>query len=259
MLALFLGAGFSKWAANLPLASELFDSAIESYGPREEQRLSRVRDLKGAWDAQNPAGPAEQFIAEVMLSGDTSNQEDVVWYVTRRLSDPYIWQEWTWGRVRRQVLMIDENRKWTRPGIKAAADFISRCGLQLSGIVTLNYDLIVEYALGSRGFNYGIRDEILLGRGPYPVSTLRNPVRLTGRIPFAKLHGSISWDLVGKYTDGRRGLSGKALIVPPTSEKSTPSQLDKHWALSLSVLGWSSRLLILGSGLMNTTKRCSRI
>ena len=155
--------------------------------------------------------------------------------------------------------MIDENRKWTRPGIKAAADFISRCGLQLSGIVTLNYDLIVEYALGSRGFNYGIRDEILLGRGPYPVSTLRNPVRLTGRIPFAKLHGSISWDLVGKYTDGRRGLSGKALIVPPTSEKSTPSQLDKHWALSLSVLGWSSRLLILGSGLMNTTKRCSRI
>ena len=39
MLALFLGAGFSKWAANLPVASELFDFAIHPFGVREERKL----------------------------------------------------------------------------------------------------------------------------------------------------------------------------------------------------------------------------
>ena len=57
----------------------------------------------------------------------------------------------------------------------------------VGGIVTLNYDLLVEYALGSRGFNYGAIGEVLRGRGPYPVSLWRNPVALSGRIPLAKL------------------------------------------------------------------------
>ena len=34
MLALFLGAGFSKWAADLPVASQLFDFDIEPWWPR---------------------------------------------------------------------------------------------------------------------------------------------------------------------------------------------------------------------------------
>jgi hypothetical protein len=39
------GAGFAKWAAGLPIASELFDSEIEPFGPRDAQRCP-CRKLK---------------------------------------------------------------------------------------------------------------------------------------------------------------------------------------------------------------------
>jgi hypothetical protein len=246
MLAILLGAGFSKWAAGLPLAANLFDFAIEPFGIREQGRLERLKKLKQSWDAKNPARLAEQFIAEILLSQDEQNKNDVIWYVVRRLSEPYIWQERHAGKVRRHVLMIDENRKWDRPGVRAASDFLAQCMNQLSGIITLNYDLLVEYALGSKEFNYGTPDEILQGRGPYPVSQWLNPVTLTGRVPVAKLHGSISWDEKGKYTDGRRGLSGKALIVPPTSEKQVPSVLQEQWDLSSAILVKASRVIVFG-------------
>ena len=246
MLALLLGAGFSKWAAGLPLGSQLFDFAVEPFGVRERRKLERLMRLKRNWNTRNPAGLAEQFIADVFSRGDIRSKEDVVWYVVRRLSEPYIWQEWHAGRVRRHVLMIDENRKWDRPGVQSAANFIMQCRSQLSGIVTLNYDLLVEYALGSKGFNYGTCGEVLQGRGPYPVSQWRNPVALSGRVPVAKLHGSISWDANGEYTDGRRGLSGKALIVAPTPEKQVPAALQEQWSLSSTILGRAFRIVVFG-------------
>lgn len=246
MLALFLGAGFSRWAGNLPLGSQLFDFAVEPFGVREQRRLERLVQHKHDWDAANPAELAEQFIASVLSSEDERSKKDVLWYIARRLSQAFIWEEWNAGRQRRHVLMIDENRKWERPGVRPAADFIIQCGMQLSGIVTLNYDLLVEYALGSRGFNYGVPAEVLQGRGPYPVSQWRNPVRLTGRLALAKLHGSISWDMTGKYTDGRRGLSGKALIVAPTRNKMPPEELEDQWGLSRRILRGARRLLVFG-------------
>ena len=65
-------------------------------------------------------------------------------------------------------------------------------GLSTAGIITTNYDMVVEYALGTKGFNYGDINQILTGRGPYPVSIWLNPVRLTGKTKPAKIHGSIS-------------------------------------------------------------------
>jgi hypothetical protein len=246
MLALVLGAGFSKWAADLPLACQLFDFAIDPFGIREERRLDRIRRLKQDWDARNPKGLAEQFIAHVLHNGDDSSKQDVLWYIVRRLSEPYIWQEWHAGRMRRHVLMIDENRRWQRRGVRRAARFLVQCGTLLSGIVTTNYDLLVEYSLGSKGFNYGSVGEVLQGRGPYPVSQWRNPVTLHGRLPLAKLHGSISWDSKGRYTDGRRGLTGKALIVAPTPDKQPPMLLRDQWDLSQQILQRASRILVFG-------------
>ena len=213
MLALLLGAGFSKWAADLPLASQLFDFAIEPFGLREQGRLQRVKCLKEQWDVVHAGGLAEQFIESVLVAGHVRNKQDLLWYIVRRLSEPYIWEEWRGGGMRRHVLMIDENRRFDRAGVRLVQGFIAKCAMQIYGIVTLNYDLLVEYALGSRGFNYGEFGETLTGRGPYPASQWLNPVRLVGRIQIAKLHGSISWDANGKYTDGRRGLTGNALIV----------------------------------------------
>jgi hypothetical protein len=244
-LSVLIGAGFSKWAAGLPVASELFDFTIEPFGVRDERQMRIVRLAKNAWDQEHPDGLAEQFIAYAM---STSRQlrTAVLWFIARRLSEPYIWQEWHSGKWRRHVLMIDENRKYERPGVTLARDFILRLMPFLSGIITTNYDLLIEYALGTKLFNYGQLGEMLKGRGPYPVSQWRNPVTLQGSIALVKLHGSISWDLDGRYTDGRRGITGNALIVAPTPEKTVPAVLAHEWKLAGHILRKSDRILVFG-------------
>jgi len=246
MIALLAGAGFSKWAAGLPLAKELFDFQIEPFGVREAAWLERARELKSSWDEQHPGEPAEAFIAHALEQGAES-QRVVLWYVVRRLSDPYIWKEWHAGRWRRHVLMLDENRKLARPGVRQVRDFLlTVMGPRLTGVIPTNYDLLMEYALGTRGFNYGVPGEKLYGRGAYPLSQWRNPVALTGGIPLAKVHGSISWDMHGRYTDGRRGLTGGALLVAPIPRKAPPESLRGEWQLAGKILRRSARLLVFG-------------
>jgi hypothetical protein len=244
-LAVFLGAGFSKWAAGLPVAAQLFDFQVEAFGVTEETKLRVVTQLKAAWDGEHVDGTAEQFIAYA-LSLSPRSKAAILWYLVRRLSEPYIWNEWHAGRWRRHVLMIDENRKLERPGVTRARHFLVGLGNDITGILTTNYDLIVEYALGTELFNYGERGEVLFGRGAYPLSQWRNPVALTGPIPVAKMHGSISWDSRGRYTDGRRGLTGNALIVAPIPEKLAPAALAAVWDLAGRILQQSSRLLVFG-------------
>ena len=246
MLTLLAGAGFSRWAAGLPIARELFDFAIKPFGMREQDRLRRVQALKQGWDRKNPNGLAEAFVGYA-LAADGPQSAAVHWYVMRRLSEPYIWQEWHAQRWRRHVLMIDENRKWDRPGVSEAARFITRqLGPTLFGVITTNYDLLIEYALGSSGFNYGLIGERLHGRGPYPVSQWRNPVTLRGVLPLAKVHGSISWDEAGRYTDGRRGLSGSALIIAPGPTKRRPKSLKREWALAGEILRRTTSIMVFG-------------
>lgn len=244
-LAVFLGAGFSKWSAGLPVAAELFDSHLEPFGVQEEDKLRLVRQLKAAWDGEHPDGTAEQFIAHA-LAGPPRFRGAVLWYIVRRLSEPYIWTEWHAGKRRRHVLMIDENRKLERPGVTRARDFLIGLGPDVAGVLTTNYDLLTEYAFGTRLFNYGQRGEVLSGRGAYPLSQWRKPVALTGPISVAKMHGSISWDSHGRYTDGRRGLTGNALMVAPTPEKTRPAALGGVWELAGRILEQSSRLLVFG-------------
>jgi len=143
--------------------------------------------------------------------------------------------------------MIDENRRFNAPGVVKAQSFFQRFyALSVGGIITTNYDMIVEYALGTKGFSYGIPNETLIGRGPYPVSQWKNPVTLKGRIPLAKIHGSISWDEQNHYTDGRRGLTGHALIVAPTPEKQSPDSLESVWNLTKEILRKATRIIVFG-------------
>lgn len=245
MLVLFLGAGFSKWAVDLPIASQLFDFEIEPWGPRENKKLDIVKSLKHNWDVMHPDALSEQFIADA-LNFDEKNRQAVLWYLTRRLSEPFIWKEFHAQKWRRHVLMIDENRRFDIPGIVKAHKFLLRFYLSLGGIITTNYDMIVEYAIGTKGFNYGVPNQTLIGRGPYPVSQWRNPVTLKGKIPVAKIHGSISWDENVCYTDGRRGLTGHALIVAPTPEKRPPDSLKYVWELAERILQRATCLVIFG-------------
>jgi hypothetical protein len=150
--------------------------------------------------------------------------------------------------------MIDENRKEEICGFSKAKEFInSFCHpfLQgyypvISGIVTTNYDLLIEYSLGTKGFNYGVSNKMLYGRGAYPISQWINPIVLTGKIPLAKVHGSISWDEENNYTDGRRGITGNALIVAPTPEKKPPKILSETWMLGKKILFDANSLVVFG-------------
>jgi hypothetical protein len=246
MVTLILGAGFSKWAANLPVARDLFDFAIEPFGVREEKKLYSVRELKISWDLVHPTDPAEAFIDFAMRQNHEMSQL-VVWYVVRRLSDPYIWKEWHAGKWRRHVLMLDEHRKDERPGVQEARAFlVGVLGPLLQGVITTNYDLLIEYALGTQGFNYGVPGEPLVGRGAYPVSTWLHPVVLTGLVPLAKVHGSVSWDASVHYTDGRRGLTGNALILAPVQGKTAPAEFAGQWLLAANLLDRAERIVVFG-------------
>ena len=246
MVTLILGAGFSKWAANLPLAKDLFDLAIHPFGVREHKKLASMRALKNSWDLAHPTDPAEAFID---FATDQSREisQLVLWYVVRRLSEPYIWREWHAGKARRHVLTLDDHRKDERSGVQEARAFLLNVlGELLEGVITTNYDLLIEYALGSKGFNYGVLGEQLVGRGAYPLSTSLHPVVLTGSLPLAKVHGSISWDARAHYTDGRRGLTGNALILAPVPGKTAPSDLEGQWELAASVLDRGDLIVVFG-------------
>ena len=84
MLALFLGAGFSKWASDLPVATQLFDFNIKPWGPRENTKIIRVKELKNTWDKIHPEGQSEQFIADA-LNFSLKDKQLILWYITRRL------------------------------------------------------------------------------------------------------------------------------------------------------------------------------
>jgi hypothetical protein len=228
------------------VANALFDFTIEPWGEREAQKLMLVRALKQQWDDEHPGGSSEQFIAAA-LTFETRKRELVLWYITRRLSDPFIWKEFHAQRWRRHVLMIDENRRYEIAGVVRAQKFLqSFCNPSLSGIVTPNYDMLPEYSLGTNGFNYGLRNQQLIGRGAYPMSHWKNPVRVTGSVALAKIHGSISWDTAGCYTDGRRGLTGRALIVAPTPEKVCSESLRHTWEVAERILRPAIELVVFG-------------
>lgn len=246
MHALLTGAGFSKWAANLPLASELFDLAVQPFGGRESTRLGRVRECKARWDRAYPGGASELFVAYCKEEGGQV-WRDVTWYIVRRLAEPYIWEEDHAYRRRRHVLSVDEHRARSRPGVSATDDFLRRVrSLDFAGAITTNYDMLVEYALGSHQFHYGQVGETLSGRGPYPVATWQRPTKLAGHIGYAKLHGSMSWRVDGRYTDGRGALTGDALIVPPIQGKLASDLLPEPWRLAERILTTSSDVIVFG-------------
>lgn len=140
--------------------------------------------------------------------------------------------------------MIDEKIVSQIPGVLKARMFLN--AYNPSSIITTNYDMLVEYALGTNGFNYGVQDEILQGRGKYSVAKWnRGPPVLSGRVPLIKLHGSVNRDLTGYYSEGRRGITGNALIIAPVPEKEPPLELQAEWDLAFKTLQ-SSKLIVFG-------------
>lgn len=145
-------------------------------------------------------------------------------------------------------MMIDDSRAGAIKGVVRARKFLQRVlEVPINGIVTPNYDLLVEYALGTAAFNYGERGEILFGRGKDRGFPWRGawPI-VTGHLPLAKIHGSVSWDDTTRFTDGRAGVNGDAMIVAPYAGKSMPVALRPVWDVARSIMKSASRVIVFG-------------
>lgn len=238
-VAALLGAGFSKWSCGLPLVSELFDFAISADNPIEERRISRLQKKYDAWKTTNQKSNNEAFIE--FSQGPSGKFSLINWYVTRRLTEPFVV-----GHGRRFTWYINSYFPAQHKGVENARNLLhallQNAGSGSLGILTTNYDLLVEYALGTRAFNYGTLGE-QIGFTPYPYP---RPIYVTGNIPIAKLHGSISWNEDRKFPDSRCGLTGKCLIVPPISEKAAPKLLRDQWKTAKSILSACDKLVVFG-------------
>jgi hypothetical protein len=240
----FFGAGFSNWASGLPTAPGLFDFDIKIWGIREQRKLDAIKQIKGRWDIHNPNETSEEFIKQ-LIESSASEKQLVTWYVARRLTDPFIWYT-HYGR--RSVLSIDDRRKILFKGVKKAKSFIDLIiAPNLTGILTTNYDLLIEYSLGTENFNYGTRFQELHGKGRYPLTTwFSGPVRTEGNLTLIKLHGSISLTEKGYCTDGRGGITGKAIIIPPTQNKQILDFIAPEWERAKEILEKSETIIFFG-------------
>ena len=248
---LFCGAGFSKWAIDLPTAYELFDFKIRTYGSREASRLKKIQDLKFEWDKKNPSNNAEEFIGN-LIDHSVASKKLVIWYIARRLAEPFIDKISfaSYPEVRgRRVLGIDDRKKAKIAGIKKAEIFFNNLPWRnFTGIITTNYDLLIEYALGTKNFFYGDRPRLLHGppRAYTTAAKQRYPVYLIGTLPLIKLHGSISLTEKGYCADGRGCITGKAIIVPPAHNKMISDVLIQEWAYARKILKNSEKIIFFG-------------
>lgn len=243
MVTLFLGAGFSKWAFDLPLVNQLFDFDISTTSEQEEKRRSLIETDWANWRKENPNVTAEQFVYWC-INKSSHRKSRVIWYVSRRLTEPFMTRiSGSYTAAMFDERVIRENEKIIF--LNEFFNTLTKNGL--AGILTCNYDTIVECALGMSGFNYGVIGEQLYGRGINPQFPWQNAhLSVTGSIPLAKLHGSLSWGENTKYTSGKPGRNGYAFIVPPAPEKTPPVELNDVWELGASILEKSNSLIIFG-------------
>lgn len=243
MTTLFLGAGFSKWAFNLPLVDQLFDFEINPTNDTEQRKAELLESDWQRWKNDNKEASPEQFIYWC-LNKSSHRRSRVIWYVNRRLTEPFMTRiSGSYTSAMFDERFVRENEKV----IELKKFILSLSDHGLKGILTCNYDTLVECALGTSGFNYGVVGEQLYGRGLNPQFPWQNAhVRITGHISLAKLHGSLSWDLSTKYTSGKPGRAGKALIIPPAPEKTPPTELESVWSLGKEILASSSRIILFG-------------
>jgi len=236
--AVMLGAGFSKWACNLPLVSELFDFQLEVGNAREKARLAKVQLAFETWRANNVGCGNEYFIAHAETIPGL--QKLTRWYITRRLVDDYF----GYGR-QRYTYALNSRQVAERAGIKLIQRFFLRlraAATRLS-VLTTNYDCLVEYALTPKGFNYGVVGE-RIGSTSYPHI---QPIFATGRVELIKLHGSLTWDSYGhKHASLTQAVQGDCLIVPPMATKAPRELLPDQWQKAEDALRLAQRLVIFG-------------
>ena len=263
-VAMFVGAGFAK-AWGLPLANEIMDmqDIHTKYFPGKWQ-VELIEKVEAVWNATHPMhkGIVDEFArmlqqsksfkvvierhvetktclddnwsskllhleSEVFTTRHELSFEEFTSFLALRLSSKH-WQvgtarETKWGtgdHIRKQQ-SVPKGYQELHKALKK---------VDLIGIVTTNYDLVIEKLLGPTssgrlgGFNYGKGGERLLGRHPVSSQWTYGPVTITGKIPLLKLNGSLNWAIssdgqVVKYIDSRPSRSRRyqVLLLPPAT------------------------------------------
>jgi SIR2-like domain len=227
-ITLFLGAGFSKpWG--MPIAREVMQlddlKAKTLPGKWQRELISRV---EAYWEASRHEheGVVDRFAQALQSSpSDALSFSDFSRFIALRFSAHH----WKVGTARETKWATGDHIRKQRKISKCYDQFLKALrGRPLTGIVTTNYDLVVEKLLGPEprgrlgGFNYGKAGESVEGRHPLSSKWSYGPIQLMGKIPLLKLHGSLNWasssdGSVIKYVDARpsRGRRFEAVLLPP--------------------------------------------
>lgn len=254
-----LGAGWSH-VAGLPLTRDLMSLDPVAASEEAAQRFITVRESWQEWKKSNPGENAEAFFLDVYNS--VLHYPPWSWVLQYLEAALGVAQDWGGGHNIRYANRIikpsycGDHRLFWR-------SVTSR--YELSGVVTSNYDLLIERSLrhrpmrsGEPGFHYGgiRRPQVAKGQAlPFSVSRQEREVALMGRVPLFKLHGSLNWaSLNGQvmiYQDTRAAFRqrGAALIVPPLPEKEAPAWLRPIWTEAVEALAQSDTWIVCGHSL----------
>lgn len=261
-VVLVLGAGFSK-AAGSPLANQLFDVAPLAASRRADSAIKLVMSSYEDWRHDNPGAATEAFVTHVwntsgLFPGTGALWTALVYFLSLRTSQDFA----RFYAYECKVSRSGDNIFSAHVG--AAHDAFWSAVFGTVGmdaplaVVTTNWDIWIERGLRPRrvprrhrpGFHYGDGPEGLVAGSAHPRSEYRgNPV-ISGTVPLLKLHGSLSWALVGqslqKYGDLRPGFRGDAAIIPPVRGADIPTWLQPTWERAEDVLRRAHLVVVAG-------------
>lgn len=247
-----LGAGFS-YCAGLPLTSQLFetDELPPCSKGKDQERMSRVQTAYRRWKVSNASRGAEQWLQELYLDRDGLTELlhgtswfDAVQFALRRLtglkaaSRPYYY-----GISRFHVGAVHQ-AFWEK----------LETSFRINVVVSMNYDILVERALHSRGgdrtaprfraprFRYGgfpYRQSVKKWNDISDGKTGYADVVLGNEFSIYKMHGSLNWAFEPHSQDMkihddvravfRKENAGEIAIIPPIPEKEMPERFRTVW------------------------------
>lgn len=263
-----IGAGFSRYA-NLPLMNDFYFHSKDVYSKLTEESdkksfqkvfkyfddFSKVKHTMDA-DFYNIEELLSIIEMDSFVNGNKRIYKDYLNYLKKviELSTPtketpegdYEIEQNINTEIYSKFLMSVYGIKLT--DLRSGDNYFDRDPHNDNGIISLNYDLILEkslrrlnknnsYHLGndykSYDFEYGINDE-------YVQYTYTNKPRYK-KLKLAKIHGSINFTY-----------NNLPLIVPPTWNKTSNKQMQSVWKFSHSILSQSNKIVFIGYSLPET-------
>lgn len=234
-IALFLGAGFSKpWG--LPLAGELLPDSEEKWALiikmfQRNYQKELAESVQKSWlKYRNECKNSVDIFAQALQLDKRGAMDlpfaDLARFLALRLGVMHSGFPGYFGGASRYTSHHIQQQRNILSCYRELVEVLEEYSLE--GIVTTNYDLVVEKILGPStkgklgGFNYGRQGQPAQGKHQINSQRWWGPVTIDGTIPLLKLHGSLNWALSDKedidvWVDCRPSLSRKyrPLIVPP--------------------------------------------